>query len=492
MFNTIKIILRQFYITAPISIISICLLLYSCQSQKTLNQDAFFENVQIHKHPNNVLKYTVNTTTKKPAKCFIKYYYTAPNKKTITLYTDTTATNTQHNITLIALAPNSAYKAQVIALTENATTHKVYEFELNTPELPPNIPTYTLLRADTSQQHNGFIFTNKRGAANNLKKDQNILIALNNLAQVVWYQEFEHPIAAYQLTPQNTIVVALAVVLNDEFSHTLIQELDFKGNILKNDSIPYFIHHSIKKDKDGNYVFISYEKFETPYQNETAKLGLDKIVRLNPQLQKTFEWKCNQFFNYSQFPTTCAAPYTKVLYGNDYNDWIHTNNLEIDAENNYVLSFRRLDLIGKINQQTQKLQWLLGKSDSFNYKGNFDMDSTAYFLQQHYPTLTSNNSLLLFDNGDHHRPVSRVLEMQYDEKNKKAKLLWEYKLPTVLYCHHLGSATLMPNNDVLINAGLEKNILQVNRNKQIVWQIKGSDCQYSVHYIKNLYATKTP
>ncbi len=93
---------------------------------------------------------------------------------------------------------------------------------------------------------------------------------------------------------------------------------------------------------------------------------------------------------------------------------MHLNSVYVDpTDNNYIVSFRSLDSIIKINRDNGELMWTLGGiGDEFN------INDTEQFSRQHYATISINNTLTIYDNGNTNEQ-SRLLEYTLDGENKK-------------------------------------------------------------------------
>ncbi len=74
-------------------------------------------------------------------------------------------------------------------------------------------------------------------------------------------------------------------------------------------------------------------------------------------------------------------------------DRFHMNALNFDADSNYLVSVAIEDQIWKINKQTGKIMWKLGKN------GNFKMDTSYNFSFQHSVHINPYGDLMVFDNS---------------------------------------------------------------------------------------------
>ena len=181
-----------------------------------------------------------------------------------------------------------------------------------------------------------------------------------------------------------------------------------------------------------------------------------------------------------------AANYLDISNYNDYLPltspiitWMHGNSIEIDNDNNLLLSNRTNNEIFKIDRNSGEIIWTMGgPSNEFT----FINDPLGGFNKQHDVRRIDNGNITLFDNGTQHSPmISRALEYEVDELNKTATLVWDYNYPETLVSMSMGSVQRLPNNNTLISWGFffESIILnagslvtEVDYEKNVVLEIK--------------------
>lgn len=163
-------------------------------------------------------------------------------------------------------------------------------------------------------------------------------------------------------------------------------------------------------------------------------------------------------------------------------EWMHGNSIDIDYDNNLILSNRRSNEAIKINRITGEIIWVIGgPSNEFE----FINDPSYGFKQQHDITRIDNGNLLVFDNGlpdgiYGQHPTSRVAEYAIDEVNKTATLIWEFQNPYGYFSRAMGSAQRLPNGNTFINWGtilvegqsVGASIMEVDYDKNIVLELK--------------------
>ncbi len=167
------------------------------------------------------------------------------------------------------------------------------------------------------------------------------------------------------------------------------------------------------------------------------------IQRFDAQKNLEFEWKSLDHFAlsdvYSHFFTNPAEL-----------DHSHYNSLEIDDDGNYILSFRHLHEITKIDASSGQIIWRFGgKQNQFTFLGD-----TMPFSAQHDARRIDNGNITLFDNGAYNSiPVARAIEYQLDEVNMTATSTWQFHEPNGISSQFIGNTNRLPNGNTLIDWG---------------------------------------
>jgi arylsulfate sulfotransferase len=133
-------------------------------------------------------------------------------------------------------------------------------------------------------------------------------------------------------------------------------------------------------------------------------------------------------------------------------DFDHPNAIAIDTDGNYIVSWRNLDALTKINASTGDVMWTLASSLSalpsdFTFSG----DPLNGFSAQHSVRILDNGNLLLFDNGTRHpTAASRVVEYQLDQAAHTATMVFQYQHTPPLYTQFTGSVQRLQNGNTFI------------------------------------------
>jgi hypothetical protein len=133
-------------------------------------------------------------------------------------------------------------------------------------------------------------------------------------------------------------------------------------------------------------------------------------------------------------------------------DYVHGNSIEVDTDNNIIISSRHMDEITKISTTTGNIIWRLGgKNNQFTF-----INDTIGFSHQHDARRISNGNLTLYDNGNFHVPPrSRAIEYQLNETSnpKTATLVWQYRRTPAVYAFAMGNVQRLSNGNTLIGWG---------------------------------------
>ncbi|UCE39352.1 MAG: aryl-sulfate sulfotransferase [Thermoplasmata archaeon] len=137
-------------------------------------------------------------------------------------------------------------------------------------------------------------------------------------------------------------------------------------------------------------------------------------------------------------------------------EWSHANAVQASPDGRKVLlSFRELSLVMIISWPDGDIKWKWGR---------------PFISHQHDPTFTSDENVLIFDNGTHH-PVqgkTRIVEVS----TKTNEVIWQY-LPSPVFSllsGHIGGCERLANGNTLICEGESGRILEVTSEGEICWE----------------------
>lgn len=177
--------------------------------------------------------------------------------------------------------------------------------------------------------------------------------------------------------------------------------------------------------------------------NEDALVTGNVIQRFDPQKNLKFEWKSLDNFAISDVYTVYFTDPSQL-------DFSHCNSIEVDNDGNYLLSFRNLHEVTKIDSSSGEIIWRLGgKQNQFTFLGD-----TMLFTSQHDARRINNGNLTLFDNGTYSStPIARAIEYELDEINKTAMAVWQFQEPFGYSSEYIGNTQRLSNGNTLIDWG---------------------------------------
>jgi len=238
-------------------------------------------------------------------------------------------------------------------------------------------------------------------------------------------------------------------------------------------------YHEILLLDHGGYILQGYDSTWVDMSQVTPGGHPNALIRdilviqeFNDMDSLIFEWDAKDYLdiaNYYEYHDLTSFEIT----------WMHGNSIEIDNDNNLIVSERANNEVFKIDRNTGEIIWRLGGPLN---EFTFIDDPLGGFNKQHDVRRIDNGNITLFDNGTQHVPMgSRAVEYALDEINKTATLVWKYQYEGPLISTAMGSVQRLPNNNTLISWGffLQTNMIgagslitEVDPDNNIVLEIK--------------------
>tara|TARA_Y100000994_G_scaffold69211_1_gene56564 strand:+ start:691 stop:1968 length:1278 start_codon:yes stop_codon:yes gene_type:complete len=245
-------------------------------------------------------------------------------------------------------------------------------------------------------------------------------------------------------------------------------------------------YHDIRFLDDGGYILQCYDSTWVDLNMHHPQLLKDILV-----IQE-FDTNDNLILNWNALDYLSVLDYPDINTSNVDITFMHGNSIEVDYDNNLLLSNRTSNEIIKINRQTGDIIWIMGGPLN---EFTFINDPLNGFNKQHDARRIENGNITLFDNGTQHSPmISRAVEYDIDEINKTATLVWSYHHPDSLVAMSMGSVQRLPNQNTLINWGFffQTNITnmgalisEVDYDKNTVFELSFPSGYYAYRARKN-------
>jgi hypothetical protein len=168
-------------------------------------------------------------------------------------------------------------------------------------------------------------------------------------------------------------------------------------------------------------------------------------------------------------------------------DYFHANSIEVDHDNNLLVSARQTFTVYKIDRNTGEIIWRLGGKNS-----DFKMGPGTRFSYQHDAGRHRDGTISVFDNGTtiFHDTVpeaveeSRGIVLKLDERKMSATLLREYTHPDKQYADAAGNMQLLPNDNVFIGWGRALVFSEFSKDGQLLFDAKLPSPNRSYRYLR--------
>ena len=231
-------------------------------------------------------------------------------------------------------------------------------------------------------------------------------------------------------------------------------------------------YHDIRLLDDGGYILNCYDSVYVELGLPFPQLIKDILV-----IQE-FDSEDNLILNWNALDYLSIYDYPDMNLTSPDITFMHGNSIEVDYDNNLLLSNRVSNEIIKLDRLTGDIIWIMGGPLN---EFTFVNDPLNGFNKQHDVRRIDNGNITLFDNGTQHEPMlSRAVEYEVDEINKTARLVWAYNHPDNIVAMSMGSVQRLPNQNTLINWGfffetviMEAGtlIMEVDYDKNIVFEL---------------------
>ena len=200
----------------------------------------------------------------------------------------------------------------------------------------------------------------------------------------------------------------------------------------------------LKQTRDG----ISGSSHVGEAQHRKHAVG-QVLYRLGPGGEVRFRWSAFDHLAFDDVDP--AVPLTQ-----DPVDWTHADAASQAPDGSYLVSFRHLSQVVKIDAATGAVIWRLGgKRSSFT----FPLGGPSF---QHGARELPGGHVLLFDNGNGRATrQSRVVEYALDLQRMEARVAWQYAPSPPAFASDMGFAQRLANGDTLVTFGTLARVEEV-------------------------------
>ena len=236
-------------------------------------------------------------------------------------------------------------------------------------------------------------------------------------------------------------------------------------------------NHDFLALPNGNYILFCYDV--QPFPMDGIVSGGDPSAMVEGLVIQELDSNHNVVFEWESWNHFSVTDNEYLDLTSDLIQFIHANAIDIDYDDNILISSRNIDEITKIDRNTGEVIWRFGGSQN-----EFEFLNDYPFTHQHCIKSLGNNRYLLFDNGNFSSQytgqpnVSRAVEYQLDIEQMTATKVWEFIHPDLLFSPSISSVQRLENGNTLINFGnlslLDRGavITEVNQNNEIVFELE--------------------
>jgi hypothetical protein len=232
-------------------------------------------------------------------------------------------------------------------------------------------------------------------------------------------------------------------------------ELDWDSHVMWQYEDPW-MHHDYQRLKNGNTLIIKWapmpkgivRRVKGGYNEEDddpkEMLG-DMLIEVDSDGGIVREWRSWDHFD-TKTEVLCPLEHRK--------EWSHCNSVSETPTGDWLLSFRRINMIAEVKAKTGKIKWKL----------------TGLTAHQHDVKYSDVGTITIFDNGVHRRGLEYSRAVEIDAKTRE--IIWEYadNPPFSFYTFMGGGVDLLPNGNVLICETAKGHFFEVTRDKKVVWE----------------------
>jgi Arylsulfotransferase (ASST) len=151
-------------------------------------------------------------------------------------------------------------------------------------------------------------------------------------------------------------------------------------------------------------------------------------------------------------------------------DYFHINSIDVDHDDNFLVSARKTSAVYKIDRKTGEIIWRLGGK-----KSDFEMGPGTRFAFQHDARRLPDGNISIFDNGTtvfkngfpKAIEESRAIILELDERKMKVSLVREYT--DGQHADAAGNTQVLPNGDVFVGWGRALDISEFSHDGKLLF-----------------------
>ncbi|MCD0490541.1 aryl-sulfate sulfotransferase [Pedobacter sp. MC2016-14] len=470
----IKIKKNSFLGIAVVSLILIAVLLWKKESILNTIWPLRIEHIDLYHVPENRLRFKIKVKTNRKSDAYLKYWKKGSSD---TLYSELSSNSSEHLLWILNSTGRTDYTFQVIAHNASSSVlSKVYP--LKSKSIYEATPAFKLEEMDkgfAKEMENKYFLTQ-------ILTEPGSAIIIDGKGTIVWYEVFKKGVKVSHWTPQRTIINIVGSESIPSSGGDEIIEMDLAGNIVTHlkygrKDMDKLVHHEVRKDEEGNIYALTFDKrtFNLSSVGGAVKdtVQADGIVVFNKDGKKIWEWSFLDQVDLLADPNILKTK----------KDMVHANSVFKDAEGNFLISFRDLNQIWKIDYKTKKVVWKFGKG------GDFKMSAHDYFSAQHFAHINKDGHLMFMDNGTATK-ITRALSFKLDEQAHQYTPEIDVALPKDYFTAAKGNAQIINGDKVLFCLTEPQSLVITDKKGKFLWRVNIDGDPYRVEEVKDFKIAK--
>lgn len=237
-------------------------------------------------------------------------------------------------------------------------------------------------------------------------------------------------------------------------------------------------------------AYVGKRVYNFPDSVAHSKLGARVVANIVQEIydgQVLWEWDSTDY----------PELYAMSEIGNDYYnasqlwaDYAHIDSIVIDpSDNNYVIAFRNLNAVIKLDRETGQIIWILGGRND-----QYGLSEDQLFEEPYDVRLTDDGGVTIFDSGSQNTTAitrqSRVLKFYLDENQKRVINVEQYQFENN-YSENFGSVQELSAGHYMIGWGKGETpnavFSEIDFNtSRVLFELCTSDDSYTYRVYKDI------
>jgi hypothetical protein len=173
-------------------------------------------------------------------------------------------------------------------------------------------------------------------------------------------------------------------------------------------------------------------------------------------------------------------------------DYFHINSIDVDHDDNLLISARNTWAVYKIDRTTGDVLWRLGGK-----KSDFEMGQGTRTAFQHDARRQKDDTITIFDSGAHPKvhDQSRAIVIGLAEEEMKATLVREYASPEKILATSQGNAHFLCDGNVFVGWGSAPFVSEFSHEGELLFEARfppGCESYRAFRFLWNGRPTDAP